>query len=121
MPRISGLAQTLEDAGKAEDRALLEEKLPELLARSAKLGNELSILNGDTKDTNKGKPEITAEELEKAYSEIREFADDCNNTGIEEIMEKLAQYTLPDAETEKINAINSALEDFDFDRIIELL
>ena len=36
-------------------------------------------------------------------------------------MEKLAQYTLPDAETEKINAINSALEDFDFDRIIELL
>ena len=44
----------------------------------------------------------------KAYSEIKEFADDCNNTGIEEIMEKLAQYALPDAETEKVNAINSA-------------
>ncbi|MBR5116055.1 MAG: response regulator, partial [Lachnospiraceae bacterium] len=118
---LGELAQKLEDAGKAEDRALLTEKLPELLERARKLGEELSVLTREESDTDQNKQEITAEELAEAYARIRGFAEDCDNDGIEKTLEMLAEYVLPDAEKEKVNAINTALEDFDFDGIAELL
>jgi signal transduction histidine kinase/DNA-binding NarL/FixJ family response regulator len=117
---LGELAQQLEDAGKAEDRALLEEKLPELLERSVRLGEELSVLTGESEDSGKSKKEITSGELEEAYLKIKGFAEDCNNTEIENILEVLAGYALPDTERGKVDAINAALEDFDFDGIVEL-
>lgn len=118
---LGELAQKLEDAGKAEDRTLLEEELPELLERSRKLGDDLSPLIEKSQDTDESKPEMTGEELKSVYSKIKGFAEDCDSIGIEETMEMLAGYNLPDSEMEKVNAINTALEDFDFDGIVELL
>lgn len=118
---LGELAQKLEDAGKAEDLDFLESDLPVLLERVRKLGDELSGLMDEDQDAGKNKPEIAVEELREAYSKIKEFAEDCNDTGIEDAMEALAKYDLPEAEMEKVNAINAALENFDFDGIVELL
>ena len=118
---LGELAQELEDAGKDKDRTLLEEKLPVLLERSKKLGDDLSPLTEESQDTDNSKPAITDEELKDIYSKVKGFAEDCDDAGIEETMEKLAGYALPDAEREKVDAINAALEDFDFDGIVELL
>ena len=118
---LGELAQMLEDAGKSGDRAILDEKLPELLERSAKLGDELSVLDPENRDDGKDKREISAEELEEAYSKIREYAEDCDNAGIEDILEKLAECAMPDDDRKKIEAVITALEDFDFDGIAGLL
>ena len=64
---------------------------------------------------------MTDEELRIIYSKIKGFAEDCDSADIEETMAMLAKYDLPDAEKEKVNAINTALEEFDFDGIVELL
>mgnify|MGYP006916240218 CR=1 FL=1 len=93
----------------------------EYIEVARKLGDELSGLMDEDQDAGKNKPEIAVEELREAYSKIKEFAEDCNDTGIEDAMEALAKYDLPEAEIEKVNAINAALENFDFDGIVELL
>lgn len=118
---LGELAQKLEDAGKAEDEAFLSSRLPSLIERAQRLGNALSSLLDEKQDAGKGKPEIPAEELAETYSRIREFAEDCNDTGIEDAVASLAKYELPEAEAEKVAAIHDALENFDFDGIVELL
>lgn len=118
---LGELAQKLEDAGKAEDMDFLASELPVLLEGVKKLGDELSGLLEEDGDAGTDKPEIPKEELMEAYSRIKECAEDCDDTGIEDAMEALVKYALPEAETEKVTAINTALENFDFDGIVELL
>jgi signal transduction histidine kinase/CheY-like chemotaxis protein/HPt (histidine-containing phosphotransfer) domain-containing protein len=115
------LSQKLEDAGKADNRQLFDEELPNLLSRARSLGEMLSPLIKEEKNEDENKEEIGAEELNRAYEQIKEYADDCDNAGIEEVMGTLLKYKIPDEEIERIEAINEALENFDFDGITDLL
>jgi len=119
---IGELAQRLENAGKAGNRKLLDRDLPELLNRCEALGQQLESLLVETNGEKDGNcPPIAAEELTGIYNELKGFADSCDSLGIEELLEKLQGYRLPEKEEARFRSIKEAAGDFDFEKIAALL
>ncbi|MEE3468804.1 MAG: hypothetical protein VZQ83_10240, partial [Eubacterium sp.] len=52
---------------------------------------------------------------------IRGLTEDCDDMGIEELLDELSAYRIPDGEKERIHKIREALDMFDFDGIMEAL
>ena len=121
---IGELAQKLEDAGKKNDIATLNDELGGLLDRCRYLGDKLSeLLLEDMEDKGEAGDRVIVDDdkLKDAYSRILQFAKECDNASINEVLEELKGYTIPDNEKERFKDLVSALDYFDFDRIIELL
>ena len=64
---------------------------------------------------------VDDDKLKDDYSRILKFAKECDNASINEVLEELKGYTIPDNEKERFKDLVSALDYFDFDRITELL
>ena len=119
---IGELAQQLEDAGKAGDTATLDAELEGLMNRTLAVGRALApLLEVQKEAEDSDLPMIEEEKLQDSKDRIREFAEDCDDAGIESMLDKLSKYRLPEGEEEKLAGIREALDDFDFDRIGELL
>ena len=117
---LGDLAQTLENAGKEGEENILKSGLPELLERYGKLGESLSPLleeeaAGDTGDL----PEIGEERFASVMERIAEYAGDCDNVGIEEMLEDIKKYRLTDTQSDLVSDISQAIMDFDFDKVSE--
>lgn len=117
---LGDLAQTLENAGKEGEEIILKSGLPEFLERYGKLGESLSPLleeeaAGDTKDL----PEIGEERFASVMKRIAEYAGDCDNVGIEEMLEDIKKYRLTDTQGDLVSDISQAIMDFDFDKVSE--
>lgn len=117
---LGDLAQTLENAGKEGEEIILKSGLPEFLERYGKLGESLSPLleeeaAGDTKDL----PEIGEERFASVMKRIAEYAGDCDNVGIEEMLEDIKKYRLTDTQSDLVSDISQAIMDFDFDKVSE--
>ena len=117
---LGDLAQTLENAGKEGEENILKFGLPELLERYGKLGESLSPLleeeaAGDTGDL----PEIGEERFASVMERIAEYAGDCDNVGIDEMLEDIKKYRLTDTQSDLVSDISQAIMDFDFDKVSE--
>ncbi len=117
---LGDLAQTLENAGKEGEEIILKSGLPEFLERYGKLGESLSPLleeeaAGDTGDL----PEIGEERFASVMKRIAEYAGDCDNVGIEEMLEDIKKYRLTDTQSDLVSDISQAIMDFDFDKVSE--
>lgn len=117
---IGELAQKLEDAGKAGDRETLEHGLPELLERTMRLAEEFSPLLTEEEEPEEDKPEISEAELRETFLQIREYAENYDNTGIEDLMEMLSEYRISGEWKEKFQTVKNALEEFDYDAILNV-
>ena len=122
---IGELALALENAGKAGDKEKVENEVGGLLERCKALGQQLRPLlepaaskeeAGDT-----GKPAISDEKLTEAYAKLRECAAACDSFGIEEVLGELNNYRLPEEEQEKISVLSQAIDNFDFEKVSEIL
>ena len=117
---LGELAQKLENAGKANDVNALNEELGGLLDRCRYLGDQLGGLIETTDDAADLGP-IDEETLLASYAKIRQFAEECDNASIEEVLNELKGYTVPDNEKDRYKELVKASDYFDFDRISELL
>ena len=115
------LAQKLENAGKENDVDTLNEELGGLLDRCRYLGDQLGGLVETAEENTGVLGPVDEEMLLSSYAKIRQFAEDCDNASIEEVLNELKGYTIPDNEKERYKELVKASDYFDFDRISELL
>ncbi|MCR5702077.1 MAG: response regulator [Lachnospiraceae bacterium] len=118
---IGELAQKLENAGKANDIDTLNAELEILLTRARNVGELLKPLLVEQRGRDEGLSLISNEMLADAYEKIKGYAMDCDNASIEDVLDELSGYKIPDDEKERYEAIVEASDNFDFDGIASLL
>jgi CheY-like chemotaxis protein len=115
---LGDFAAKLEKAGDSDDIIILEEELPELISQYRKLAKELEPLNNQEKtEGDDERPVISNEELNETYRKLLEY---CANFAFDSVVcvaQTLEKYQIPKEETERVEAILKAVDDFDYDKI----
>ncbi len=112
---LGALAEELELAGKSGDTEKLYSRHEELLTRIRALGNALSPFI-----KKEALPLISKEELNEAYTLIREFMSVEDYESTIGVIESLKEYSYPDSEIKRCLALKKAAADFDYDKIAEI-
>ena len=113
---LSAQAMYLEDCGNANDTASIKDLTPELLMNYKSYLEKLEPLY--KKDD---APEISLDQLNEAYSAIKEFAEMFDSDSIDGIVKMLRGYKIPEAEAEKFNLIATAADGADWAALEEAL
>lgn len=113
---LGSLAEELEAAGKANDTEKLNARVDELLDRCRALGGKLSpLLKGDDL------PLISDDELNEAYTLIREFLSVQDFESTMQVIEGLSGYSFPESEKQRCEALKKAAQDFDYDAMTKIM
>ena len=113
---IGSLAEKLEAAGRSNDTDTLNNGIGELLSRCRDLGQQLSPLI--KKDD---LPLISDEELNEAYTLIREFISVEDFESTIGIIDNLREYSYPKAEKQRCEALIKAAREFDYQEISKIM
>ena len=115
---IGDFAAKLEKAGDSDDIIILEEELPELISQYRKLAKELEPLNNQEKtEGDDERPVISNEELNETYRKLLEYCANFDFDSVVCVAQTLEKYQIPKEETERVEAILKAVDDFDYDKI----
>ena len=120
---LGTLAEKLELAGKSGDESVLDADLAGLLERYRALGAALSPLYAPAKNAQDDKelPIISENELREAYNSIRECAMSLDSEGALYALDYLNGFRLPESERQRSEQLRDAVNDFDWDRVNEIL
>ena len=118
---LSALAKDLEAAGHANDTQKLDAELGGLIARYRALGRRLAPLTEPEAERDGELPAISDEQLQTAYGMIRSLLADFEYDRAASMIGSLYGFRLPEDERERCDKLRSAAENFDWDRIEELL
>ena len=119
---LGTLAEKLELAGKAGDEAILDAELSGLLERYRALGAALSPLYASAKNAQEEElPLISDNELREAYNSIHECALSFDSEGAFYALDYLNGFRLPESDIQRVEQLRSAVNDFDWDRVNEIL
>lgn len=110
--KLGAIAEELEAAGNANDTDKLNARAGELFERCRALGEELSPLLEKS-----GLPLISEDELNEAYTLIREFLSVEDYESVMQVIEGLKEYSYPDSGKTRCEALVKAAAEFDYDRI----
>ena len=114
---LSLLAAKLEHAGNDENLNLINDETPVLLEKYRHLKEDLSAASEKKDDL----PEIPLDELNEAFSGIRELVDAFDFKTADSIMEQLSEYRIPDSMREKYEKLTELLVNVDREEILKLL
>ncbi len=115
---LGDFAAKLEKAGDSGDIIILEEELPELISQYRKLAKELEPLNNQEKtEGDDERPVISNEELNETYRKLLEYCANFDFDSVVCVAQTLEKYQIPKEETERVEAILKAVDDFDYDKI----
>ncbi len=118
---LGALAEKLELAGKAGDAQTLDAELPLLLARYRALGKRLSpLLDAAAPEGGALRP-ISDEELRRTYDMIGKLVEEFEHERANVMIEYLLTCRLPDGERQRAERLRHAAENFDWDRIGDIL
>ena len=118
---LSALARDLEAAGHAGDTQTLDAQLGGLVARCRALGRQLAPLTEPEPEPDEGLPAIPDERLQATYDMIRSLLADLEYDRAASMLDSLCGFRLPESERERFGKLRSAAENFDWDRLGELL
>ncbi|MBQ9419996.1 MAG: response regulator, partial [Synergistaceae bacterium] len=122
--KVHALKSTSRAIG-AESLGTLAEKLElaGLLKRYRALGTALSPLYAPAKNSHDDKelPLISESELREAYNSIRECASSLDSEGAVYALDYLGGFRLSDSESQRVEQLRNAVDDFDWDRVNEIL
>lgn len=119
---IGERALELEEAGKAEKKDVIDEKLDGLLDDCKMLAEKIRpILLAEEEKADEQLPLIGEEKLRELYGQILHYARECDDASIEDVMSELRRYRLSEGEKKRREAIQRAVNSFDFDMIVKLL
>ncbi|MBE7004842.1 MAG: hybrid sensor histidine kinase/response regulator, partial [Ruminococcaceae bacterium] len=113
--KLSERAKAMEDAGNAEDIALIDRRTPELLAMYRGFSEKLSALF-ETEAEDK-RPLIDESVLAEAYASIEECAGMMDYDTTEMVLDSLKAYRLPPEDAERMDGIRAALVELDWERV----
>lgn len=124
--KLGDFAAKLEKAGDAGDTKMLEEELPKLIAQYRKLAEELEPLNQKEKlkGDNEGEEELTlisAEKLKEAYGTLLESCENFDFDSVVLVAQTLEEYRIPEGETNRVKDILKAVDNFDYEKIPEII
>ncbi len=111
--QLSGLARSLEDAGKSGDLDYINANTDKLLSMYRDLGEKLKWLEAGSKDL----PPISQAALNEAYQTIGEIAGSMDYGLMEELIKDLKKYSLPEGDRDRIGRIEDRLNELDWDAI----
>ncbi|MBQ9459816.1 MAG: response regulator [Oscillospiraceae bacterium] len=115
---LGAFAERLELAGKSGDTETLFSQLNNLITQLDVLGEALSPLCG--KKSDQPLPPIGEARLNELYQAIRDAAADYDYQGAEDALNELDEYTIPESERGRVEAIRGLISNLDWDRIAEL-
>ena len=116
---ISAMAARLEECGNNEDEKEILEKTPKLLELFRSYNEKLSAINGNTNENEL--PEIGKEELENAFSDMRELLEAYDFDTADGIMNMLAEYRIPVEFKEKYLKVKELMSAVDRDELLKVL
>ena len=116
---LSEKAAYLEQCGNEENAAEIEEKTPELLRLYRSYNEKLSPINGSVDEDSL--PEIGGDELESAFSDLRELLEAYDFDTADGIMDMLSGYRIPDAYKEKYEKVRLLMAAVDRDALLQIL
>ena len=120
--RLGDFAARLEKAGDMGDTDTLDNEIDELLTRYRKLIGELEPLNeADNEAADDGRPLISGQDLNEAYTALSEFCDSYDYDSVVHIVESLSGYRFPEEEATRFDAIKKAVDNFDYELIPGIL
>lgn len=117
-------AQLLENAGKEGNAEYIRNHHTALMEQYRKLGASVAaVFEEDSKEApeSDAKPVADAFLIQSVYEGLREAADAMSCDDIEEILEEITDYTIPDGEKQKLDEIRKRAGEYDYDGILELL
>ena len=119
---LSGMAEKLEDAGKAGDIEYIKANTYDLIAVYRSFSDRLSFFDtvneysdGDDKE------EADRDMINDAYEAIRELADTADYDSVEMVLGSFKEYRLPKEDADKFKQIEKMLKKLDWDGIISLI
>ena len=121
---LSVLAEELENAGDHGDTGVIDEKTPLLLDICSAFKEKLSPIEttvGNRQSDTGNRPAIAPDNLENAYSAIREFVPQMDYDAVEMVLSELNEYTLPQKDEEFIKKLTKLLNNFDWDGMEAML
>ena len=126
--KLGDFAARLEKAGEAGDVDILEKEIEPLLTQYRELVDELEPLayedsakaQDGTKDA-KDKPLISDDDMKEAYVRLQEACNSYDYDSVADIVSKLEEYRFPEDEAARFEAIRSAVDNFDYDQIPQIL
>lgn len=121
---LGDLAEYLEKAGDAGDWSIIESYTDEFVSYYSALAYSLrfNLRNVDRDGENEAdKPEITMDKLNEAYLAIKEMAQLFDYDTVSGIMNTLSEYTIPESERDKYEALKQAIVNANWDEINRLM
>ena len=112
-------AQELENAGRAEDWDYLSSHHPGLMGAYRGFKELLSLVFAEQK-TDAG-PEASDKVMAGIYDRIRSAAEAMDYGELEDIIDEMSGYTIPEGERSKWDSIMSAFDRIDYDAVLEVL
>ncbi len=117
---LSIMAERLEDAGKKGDIDYITANTQKLLEEYRAFKDRLFKIHRDaTVETEK--PEIPEDELDEAYSALKELVPQMDYDAVEMIISQVKEYNLPDGDAEAFDKLEKALKKFDWDSMEDIL
>ncbi len=114
-------AQSLEDAGKDNNRAYIRENHETFMQDYARLRELLApIYEGDKPDDSELIP-ADAEMMQDVYAELREAADSMDTERLEGVFEDMKGYSVPSEDAELFVALKKAADAYDYEKVLKLL
>ncbi|MBQ6442972.1 MAG: DegV family EDD domain-containing protein [Lachnospiraceae bacterium] len=121
---LAEAAQLLENDGKEKDTNYIRAHHDPFMTEYGCFQGRLAPVFGETKDPGaekKAKPVADAYLIQTVYEGVQEAAEKMDVDAIEEILEEIRDYALPEEEQETVDAIRTAVEIFDYDGILNAL
>ncbi|MCR4850751.1 MAG: response regulator [Lachnospiraceae bacterium] len=113
---LSGLALELEMAGKEGNKALIDEKTPELLDRYRAYKQTLSYYDEEEDDN---KQDVSKEKAVELLGRMKDAANTFDIDTVDEIMAELNGYRMPDEErTQMIKNLDALVRDVSYDDVV---
>ena len=116
---LSKMASELEQEGNDGNLIELHQRTPELLEKYRSYKENLKAALEEESDEDK--PEISEEELKRAFKDIKELAEAYNYDAIDYILSMLGDYKIPEDYKETFNKIKQCTVAVDRDGLLELL
>ncbi|MBO4395992.1 MAG: DegV family EDD domain-containing protein [Eubacterium sp.] len=121
---LSQDAEALEMAGKRDDIEYIRENHERVMA-DYNAYREILVPVVLVKDVGQSEddslPLIDPETLADVYDRIRTMAEDCDDLGISDALTGLNDYRLPDGEKHRIELVRQAIDNFDFDAVLDAM
>jgi HPt (histidine-containing phosphotransfer) domain-containing protein len=114
-------AQLLETAGKENDIGYIRDHHTSVMTDYLKLGEDLAPLYQDEKEDDTDKPPADDAMITDMYEGLRMAAEAMDCDMLEDILNEIDGYRVPDREKEKFSQVRQMANAFDYDGILKIL